>query len=41
VRLITEFHGGRVRAADRADGRGVVVTVTLPPAERVVAPPAG
>jgi dedicated sortase system histidine kinase len=41
VRLITEFHGGRVRAADRADGRGVVVTVTLPPAERAAAPAAG
>jgi dedicated sortase system histidine kinase len=30
VRLITEFHGGRAIAADRADGKGVVVTVTLP-----------
>jgi len=30
VRLITEFHGGAVRADDRTDGRGVVVTVLLP-----------
>ena len=30
VRLIAEFHGGSVRADDRADGRGVVVTVLLP-----------
>jgi dedicated sortase system histidine kinase len=30
VRLIAEFHGGTVRAEDRADGRGVVVTVALP-----------
>jgi dedicated sortase system histidine kinase len=30
VRLIAEFHGGRVRADDRADGKGVVVTVELP-----------
>ena len=35
VRLIAAFHGGSARAANRADGRGVVVTVTLPlaPAE--------
>jgi len=32
VRLIAEFHGGRVRAEDRADGDGVVVTVLLPAA---------
>ncbi|HEY2864792.1 MAG TPA: ATP-binding protein [Casimicrobiaceae bacterium] len=30
VRLIAEFHRGRVRADDRAEGRGVVVTVNLP-----------
>jgi dedicated sortase system histidine kinase len=30
VRLIAEFHGGRAVAANRADGKGVVVTVTLP-----------
>ena len=30
VRLIAQFHGGNVRADNRADGRGVVVTVTLP-----------
>jgi signal transduction histidine kinase len=30
VRLVAEFHGGRASAADREDGRGVVVTVTLP-----------
>ena len=30
VRLIAEFHGGHARAEDRADGRGVVVTVELP-----------
>jgi dedicated sortase system histidine kinase len=30
VRLIAAFHGGSARAANRADGRGVVVTVTLP-----------
>ena len=30
VRLIAEFHRGAVRADDRADRRGVVVTVTLP-----------
>jgi len=30
VRLIAEFHGGSVRADNRDDGRGVVVTVTLP-----------
>jgi two-component system sensor histidine kinase ChvG len=32
VRLIAEFHGGSVRAENRADGRGVIVTVTLPEA---------
>jgi dedicated sortase system histidine kinase len=30
VRLIAEFHRGNVRAEDRADGRGAIVTVTLP-----------
>ncbi|HEX4886179.1 MAG TPA: ATP-binding protein [Casimicrobiaceae bacterium] len=30
VRLIVEAHGGTVRADNRADGSGVVVTVTLP-----------
>jgi dedicated sortase system histidine kinase len=35
VRLIAEFHGGAAAAHDRPDGRGVIVTVTLPlaPAE--------
>jgi two-component system, OmpR family, sensor histidine kinase ChvG len=32
VRLIAEVHGGSVRAENRDDGRGVVVTVTLPEA---------
>ena len=32
VRLIAEFHGGSVRAENRIDGRGVIVTVTLPEA---------
>ena len=30
VRLIAEYHGGRVTAANRTEGSGVVVTVTLP-----------
>ena len=30
VRLVAEFHGGSARAANRADGLGVDVTVTLP-----------
>jgi dedicated sortase system histidine kinase len=30
VRLIAEFHRGRVRADDRGEGPGVVVTVSLP-----------
>jgi two-component system, OmpR family, sensor histidine kinase ChvG len=30
VRVIAEFHRGTVRAANREDGRGVVVTVTMP-----------
>jgi signal transduction histidine kinase len=30
VRLIAEFHGGAAAAHDRPDGRGVIVTVTLP-----------
>ncbi len=33
VQLIAKFHGGQARAADRADGAGVVITVTLPLAE--------
>ena len=32
VRLIAEFHGGRVHAANREDGAGVVLTVILPAA---------
>ncbi len=32
VRLIAAFHGGTARAANRDDGRGVIVTVNLPPA---------
>jgi dedicated sortase system histidine kinase len=32
VRLIAEFHRGRAVAENRADGRGVVVAVTLPAA---------
>jgi len=30
ARLIAEFHGGTAAAHDRPDGRGVIVTVTLP-----------
>ena len=30
VRLIAEFHGGRAEAANRPDGRGVKVSVSLP-----------
>jgi len=30
VRLVAEFHGGSAGAHDRPDGRGVIVTVTLP-----------
>jgi signal transduction histidine kinase len=30
VRLVAEFHGGSAAAHDRPDGRGVIVTVTLP-----------
>jgi signal transduction histidine kinase len=30
VRVIAQFHGGAAEAANKADGRGVVVTVTLP-----------
>jgi len=30
VRLVAEFHGGSVAAHDRPDGRGVIVTATLP-----------
>jgi len=32
VRLIAHLHGGSARADNRADGSGVVVTVTLPAA---------
>jgi signal transduction histidine kinase len=41
VRLIAEFHGGAAAAHDRPDGRGVIVTVTLPlaPAEGAHPPP--
>jgi two-component system sensor histidine kinase ChvG len=30
VRLIAQFHGGTARAANRPDGRGVIVTVAMP-----------
>ena len=30
VRLVAEFHGGTAVAANRADGSGVIFTVTLP-----------
>jgi signal transduction histidine kinase len=30
VRLVAEFHGGAAAAHDRPDGRGVIVTLTLP-----------
>jgi two-component system sensor histidine kinase ChvG len=30
VRLVAEFHGGTAAAHDRPDGRGVIVTATLP-----------
>jgi two-component system sensor histidine kinase ChvG len=33
VRLITEFHQGRVNASNRDDGKGVVFTVNLPLAQ--------
>jgi two-component system sensor histidine kinase ChvG len=32
ARLIAEFHGGRIAAADLPDGGGVAVTVCMPPA---------
>ena len=32
VRLIAEFHGGRARAENLPDGRGVRFAVTLPAA---------
>jgi two-component system sensor histidine kinase ChvG len=32
VRVIAQFHGGRAEAANKPDGSGVVVVVTLPPA---------
>jgi K+-sensing histidine kinase KdpD len=31
ARLIADFHGGRLDAADREDGSGVVFTLSLPP----------
>jgi len=34
VRLIALFHGGSAAAHDRPDGRGVIVSVTLPLADR-------
>jgi len=40
VRLIAEFHGGSASAGNRADGDGVVVSVTLPLSERDVELPA-
>ena len=30
VRLIAQFHGGSAHAANRRDGKGVVVTITIP-----------
>src|SRR4030095_1803791 len=33
ARLVAEFHGGAVRAENRADSSGVVVIVTLPIAQ--------
>jgi two-component system, OmpR family, sensor histidine kinase ChvG len=30
VRLVAEFHGGKVEALDREDGSGVVIRVTCP-----------
>ena len=32
VRVIAEFHGGRAQAANKPDGSGVIVVVTLPAA---------
>ena len=32
VRLIADFHGGRVRAENRPDGQGVAVIIELPAA---------
>ena len=28
--LITEFHGGQIRAENRKDSEGVVITVVIP-----------
>jgi len=33
VRLIAQFHGGSARAANRRDGTGVVITVSMPAAD--------
>jgi two-component system sensor histidine kinase ChvG len=30
ARVITEFHGGTIHAANREDTRGVIVTVVIP-----------
>ena len=30
ARLITEFHGGQIRAENRKDSKGVVITVVIP-----------
>jgi signal transduction histidine kinase len=30
VRLIAEFHGGSAEAANRPDGKGVIIFVTVP-----------
>jgi signal transduction histidine kinase len=32
VKLIAQFHGGSAQAANRGDGRGVVITVAIPAA---------
>jgi signal transduction histidine kinase len=33
ARLVAEFHGGTIRADNRSDRPGIVVTVTLPLAQ--------
>jgi signal transduction histidine kinase len=38
VRLIAEFHGGSVRAANRADGSGVVIAIEIPKESAARAP---
>jgi len=37
VRLITEFHGGKVSAANREDGSGVVIKLSFPVAQAATA----